>query len=155
MPSSKANSVNKVTLTMTRSLHLKILYLKWAIYIYTYMPGCIQILLLGRDPFSMMEDNDKKYRQTFHISCTKSQNLDISRLVFQLSLPNPYNRRLSQQWRRSWSSAGRRVINNVIAYMSATYFRGFTVTQIHLMIITNNVTQLPAYKIFYISAFIW
>ena len=30
------------------------------------------------------------YCQTFNIRCTKSQNLNISRLVLQLSLPNPF-----------------------------------------------------------------
>ena len=29
------------------------------------------------------------YSQTFNIRCTKSQNLNVSRLVLQLSLPNP------------------------------------------------------------------
>ena len=31
------------------------------------------------------------YCQTFNISCTKFQNLNFSRLVLQLSLPNPLN----------------------------------------------------------------
>ena len=48
----------------------------------------------------------------------------------QLFLPNPL---LSQVWRCSWSSAGRRcsnyiwVINSFIAYWGETYIRGFTV----------------------------
>ena len=35
---------------------------------------------------------------------TKSQSLNVSRLVLQLPLPNPRSQVLSQEWRCSWSS---------------------------------------------------
>ena len=73
-------------------------------------------------------------RQTSSISYTKSKNLNVSRLVLQLSLPNPLMPGiLSREWRCSWSNADRRcsnyilVINNFIAYLGATYIRGLTV----------------------------
>ena len=61
------------------------------------------------------------YRQFSNIRRTQSQNINVSRLVLQLSLSNPLMV-LSWEWRCSWSSADRRcsnyiwVINNFIAY---------------------------------------
>ena len=43
------------------------------------------------------------YRQAFGMSRTKSQNLNVSRLVLKLSLPNPL--KPCREWRCSWSSA--------------------------------------------------
>ena len=34
--------------------------------------------------------HDKKKRQTFNVGPTKSQKLNVSRLVLQLPLPNPF-----------------------------------------------------------------
>ena len=39
------------------------------------------------------------YRQTSNIRRTKSQKLNVSCLVLQLSLPNPLSQVLSQEWR--------------------------------------------------------
>ena len=63
----------------------------------------------------------KTYRKIFNIRRTKSQNLIVSRLVLQLSLPNPMKLVFSREWRCRWSSADRRcsnyiwVIDNAIA----------------------------------------
>ena len=68
------------------------------------------------------------YCQISNIRHTKYQNLNVSRLVLQLSLPN-----LSWEWRCSWSSADRRcsnyiwVINNLTAHKGATYIRDLMV----------------------------
>ena len=62
------------------------------------------------------------YRQTSNISRIKSQNLNVSRLVLQLSLLIHWSQMLSQEWRCSLSSADRRcsnyirVISKFIAY---------------------------------------
>ena len=72
------------------------------------------------------------YRQTFSMTRIKSRHLNISRLVLQLSLPNPLKPGVNRQWRCSWSSADRRcsnyiwVINKFIACEGATYIRGLT-----------------------------
>ena len=60
------------------------------------------------------------YRKISNIRRTKSQNLNDSRLVLQLSLPNPL--KTGREWRCRWSSADRRCsnyiweIDTVIAY---------------------------------------
>ena len=71
--------------------------------------------------------------QTSNIGCTKFQNLNVSHLVLQLSLPNPLKPGVeSRMTRCSWSSADRRcsnyisAINNFIAYYGAAYIRGWT-----------------------------
>ena len=75
------------------------------------------------------------YLKTSNIRRIKSPNLNVSRLVLQLSLPwIHWSQVLGQEWRCSWSSADRRcsnsawVINNSIAYNSVSYIRGLTVT---------------------------
>ena len=72
--------------------------------------------------------------QISSIRCTKSQNLNVSRLVLQLSLCNLLKSQVvSREWRCSWSSADRRcsnyiwVINNFIACYGVTYIRGLMV----------------------------
>ena len=53
---------------------------------------------------------------------------------------------LSWEWRCSWSSADRRcsnyiwVLNNIIAYLGATYIRGFTVVWIYSYYVNNFET---------------
>ena len=70
------------------------------------------------------------YRQIYNIRRTKSQNLNLSRLVLQLYC---LIIETSKEWRCSWSSADRRcsnyiwVINNFIVHKGASYVRGFTV----------------------------
>ena len=74
-----------------------------------------------------------KYRKTSSINRTKSQSLNVSCILAQLSSLNPWSQVLSWEWRCGWSSADRRcsnyiwVINNFIAYKGATYTRCFTV----------------------------
>ena len=74
-----------------------------------------------------------KYCQVYTISHTKSQNLNVSHLILQLSSPIYWSQVLNQTWRCSWSSANRQwsnyiwVINNIIAYKGATYIRGLMV----------------------------
>ena len=64
----------------------------------------------------------EKHNKISNISRIKFQNLDVSRLVLQLPLPNPLMQGVCQEWRCSWSNANRRcskyiwVINNFIAY---------------------------------------
>ena len=63
----------------------------------------------------------RNYRQTSYIRRVKSQTLNVSGLVLQLSLPNPLKPVLRRELRCSWSSADRRcssyiwVFNNIIA----------------------------------------
>ena len=63
---------------------------------------------------------DHEYRKISNIRCIKSQNLNDSRLVLLLTLPNPL--KPSGEWRCSWNSADRRcsnyiwVIDNFIAF---------------------------------------
>ena len=76
------------------------------------------------------------YRQFSNIRRTKYQNLNVSRLVLQLSLRNLLKPDVSGEWRCSWSSADRRccnyiwVINNFNAWEDASYIRGLTVLEI-------------------------
>ena len=53
------------------------------------------------------------YHQISNIRRTKSQNLNVSRLVLQLPLPIHWSQvlLLSREWRCSWSSADRRCSN--------------------------------------------
>ena len=73
------------------------------------------------------------YRKISNISRTESSTLTVSRLVLQLSFPNPMKPGVSREWRCSWSSADRRcsnyiwVIDNFIAYQGAPYIRDLTV----------------------------
>ena len=68
------------------------------------------------------------YRKISNIIRIKSQNLNVSRLDFHLTLCNI----LSGERRWSWSSADSQcsnyiwVTNNLIAYRSASYFRDLT-----------------------------
>ena len=77
----------------------------------------------------------KGYRQTRGMRRTKSQDLNVSRLVLQLSLPNHWIQVWSREWRWSWSSADRRCsnyiweISNFIAYKSAVCIRGLTLSK--------------------------
>ena len=75
-----------------------------------------------------------EYRKVSNIRRTKSQNLNVSRLLLY---PIRWSQVLSREWRCSWSSADRRcsnytwVINSfvayLIAYQSASYIRDLTV----------------------------
>ena len=54
------------------------------------------------------------YRQIANKSRTKSQNLNVCRLVLQLPLPTPLEPGiLSREWRCSWSNADRRCSNYI------------------------------------------
>ena len=81
---------------------------------------CIAIMLLD-------------YSQISNISCTKSQNLNVSCLTLQMSLCNLLKQVLSREWKCSWSSVDRRcsnfiwVISKFIAYYAASYIRGLMV----------------------------
>ena len=67
------------------------------------------------------------YHQTSSIMHTKSQNLNASSLVVQLSLSIHWSQVLSREWRWSWRSTDRRCSNKFIAYKAATYIRRLTV----------------------------
>ena len=75
-----------------------------------------------------------------NISRTKSQNLNVSRLVLQLSFCNLLKPVLRREWRCSWGIVDRRcsnyiwVVNSFIAYLCVTYIRGLTVTKQSLII---------------------
>ena len=56
----------------------------------------------------------------------KSQNLNVSRLVLQLSLPNPLKQGVENEKVENELEQRRRVIKNFIAYWGATYIRGLT-----------------------------
>ena len=79
------------------------------------------------------------YRKTSSINRTKSQSLNVSCILAQVSIH--WSQVLSWEWRCSWSSADRRcsnyiwVINNFIAYKGGTYIRGFTVGLHYLFLI--------------------
>ena len=78
-------------------------------------------------------NQDRKYCQATNIKCTKSENLNVSRLILQLSLPIPLKPGVKSRMKCSWNSTDRRcsnyiwVINNFIAYKGAAYIRGMTV----------------------------
>ena len=55
------------------------------------------------------------YHQTSNIRCTKSQNLNVSCLVLQLSLPKHWSKVLSRELRFCWSSADRRCSNYILS----------------------------------------
>ena len=92
----------------------------------TLAPICWDILDLMKLRYS------HKYRQISNKRRTKSQNLNVSHLVLQLSLPNLLKPCI-WEWKCSWSSADRRcsnyiwVINNLIAHKGAVYIRDLTV----------------------------
>ena len=73
------------------------------------------------------------YSQVSNIRCTKSQNLNVSRLGCSCLCAIYYSQVLSQKWRCSWRSADRLcsnyiwVINKLTAYLSAPYIRDLTV----------------------------
>ena len=73
------------------------------------------------------------YRKISNIRHTNFPNLNFSRLGLYLSLPVYWSQVLNGKWRCSWSSANRWcsnyiwVINNLIAYYSASSIRHFTV----------------------------
>ena len=75
----------------------------------------------------------REYRQISNISCTKSQNLNVSHLACSCLCPIHWSQVLSQEWRCSWSSTGRRcsnyiwVFNKLIAYSGAAYIKDLTV----------------------------
>ena len=83
----------------------------WHVDIYRYRP----------DP-EFQQLQNWHYCQISNIRHTKSPNLNVSPLAFQLSLSNPLRPCVQSEWRWSWRSADRqcsnhiRVINNVIAY---------------------------------------
>ena len=76
------------------------------------------------------------YRQVSNMRRTKSQNLNLSRLVLQLSLLTYWSHVLSREWRFSWSIACRHcsnyiwVINNSIAHKGASYIRDVMVVSL-------------------------
>ena len=70
------------------------------------------------------------YRQTSYIRGTKSKHLYVSRLVLQLSLPNPSNSGVSREWWCSWTGAARTTyeestISLPIKARLTTYIRGW------------------------------
>ena len=73
------------------------------------------------------------YRKTSSISCTKSQNINVSCIPCSCLRSIHWSQVLSWEWRCSWSSADRGcsnyiwVINNFIAYWGAAYIIGFMV----------------------------
>ena len=74
------------------------------------------------------------YRELSSIGRTKSQNVDVCRLVFQLSNAIYWSKVYSREWSCSWSSTDTSnyiwVINNFIVYQGAAYVRCFTVRYI-------------------------
>ena len=72
------------------------------------------------------------YRQTFNIRRTRSQHLNVSRLVLQF-FPIHWRQALCREWRCRCCSADRRcsnntwLINDFIAYEGATYLSVLTV----------------------------
>ena len=87
-------------------------------------PVVVSFRVYSRDwgPSYYTDTSNTLYRQTANINCAKPQNLNVSRLVLQLSLPNQLksSRVSSGEWRCCWSSAARRcsnyiwVINNIL-----------------------------------------
>ena len=89
----------------------------------------IDSLLGPRPVYSGKQGHYHRYHQISDMRRAKSPNLNVSRLILQLSLPNQLKPILSREWRCSWSSADRWcsnyiwVINNFIP----TCIRGLTV----------------------------
>ena len=87
------------------------------------------------------------YHQISNIWRTKSQSLNVYRLVLQLSLPSLLKPCVPVHQECSWSSAYRRcsnyiwLINNLIAHKGVAYIRVLTVPLFHDLTV-NNVTIL-------------
>ena len=74
---------NKLLVNTIRYLHgFKTLFLHMLLL-------TIGVLGRRRHRQSWGRDNNEMYRKTYNIRRTKSHNLDVSRLILQLSLPNP------------------------------------------------------------------
>ena len=68
------------------------------------------------------------YRQTSQISRTKSQNLNLSRLVLRLSLPNPLKPGVKSRMKMELEDGSNCIwVIIFIAYSGATYIRGLTI----------------------------
>ena len=86
------------------------------------------------------------YCKISNISYTKSQTEMFLISSCSCLCPIHLSQLLRQEWRCSWSSADRRcsnciwVINNLIAYLGATYMRGLTV---YSLIDTGAIVRLP------------
>ena len=97
------------------------------------------------------------YCQISSIRLTKSQHLNVSHLVLQLSLPNPLNQAFSWEWKFGWSRADMwcsnyiRVINNFIAYYDAPYIRGLKVLEPSNPIPSYLVSQLQKHTIRHVT----
>ena len=82
--------------------------------------------------FSLTSEYVWTYRQTSNTSCTKSQNIKVARLFFQLFYSIHWSQVLSREWRCIWSSADMRCLNyirefhHIIAYSDAPYIVGLT-----------------------------
>ena len=78
------------------------------------------------------------FHQISNIRRTKSLNLNVSRLVLQLSLSNLLKPCVKLRMRCSWSSTDRRcsnyiwLIKNLIAHKGTSYIRDLTVTWVDL-----------------------
>ena len=114
-------------------------------YFYIWTP-CVRCLIRTLET---EEDSDIKYHKTSTIRHTKSQNLNDSRLVLQLSLSKPLKPDVKSRTKRcSWSSADRRcssyiwMINKLIAYEGAPYIRGLTVLQLLILHMTHRKSVL-------------
>ena len=92
---------------------------------------------------SYTADAISDHRQISNIRRTKSQTLNVSRLVLQLALY--WRQVLGQIWRCSWSSADRRcsnyiwVITNFIVYKGAVYIRSLTVHMQRVYMLTGDL----------------
>ena len=98
-----------------------------------------------------------RYRPVSNIRRTQSQNLNVSRLGYQLSLRNILQPGVCREWRCTWSSADRRcsnfiwVIINLIAYLSVPDIRDLTVSKLFTksdtIIICQNLGALDGFSL--------
>ena len=91
------------------------------------------------NPHNIIDITVLKLPDLWFGSALRFQNINVSRLVLQLSLPNPLSQVLSRGWRCSWSIAYRQCFNNIWVinnFIGATCIRGLTV---HLCTHVYNV----------------
>ena len=87
----------------------------------------------GHGKYNITFLHKTKYSRTLNISCTQSQNLNVSHLVFQLFLPQPLKPGVKSSMEIKLEQCDKHcsnyiwVINNFIAYQAASYIRGLRI----------------------------
>ena len=119
--------------------YFNILYQLWHCRIYferkmlTRNEECWKGNLLLESP--AVKGFNKHYRQTSNIRRNKSQNLNVSRHIFQLSLLNllKSSHMLCREWRCNWSSIDRWCWNHQLLIYSPYKRQSINVSFVHIL----------------------